>query len=42
MPEVIANTSPLKYLHQLRLFHLLHGFYLDIQTQAAILELANE
>lgn len=27
MPEVFANTTPLQYLHQLRLLHLLPEFY---------------
>jgi hypothetical protein len=30
MPEVISNTSPLQYLHQLGWLHLLEEFYSQV------------
>ena len=36
MPEVISNTSPLQYLHQLALLHLLPAFYGRVLIPQAI------
>lgn len=54
MPEVICNTSPIQYLHQLGKLELLPALYgriilpaavaseLDKETRRAILKLAGE
>ena len=36
MPEVIANTSPLQYLHQLGWLHLLAEFLLRAKREGRI------
>ena len=36
MPDIIANTSPLQYLHQLGLLHLLHKMYGRIVVPDAV------
>lgn len=36
MPEVVVNTSPLQYLHQLGLLHLLRSFYGKVNVPQAV------
>lgn len=38
MPEVISNTSPLQYLHQLRLLDLLPRLVCDITLPPGVIE----
>src|SRR6266487_4860039 len=38
MPEVISNTSPLQYLHQLGQLHLLPEFYGQVLIPQAVAE----
>lgn len=38
MPEVIADTSPLQYLFQLGLLHLLPDFYDEVLVPAAVVQ----
>lgn len=38
MPEVIADTSPLQYLFQLGLLHLLQDFYGEVSVPAAVVQ----
>lgn len=41
MPEVISNTSPLQYLHQLGLLHLLKDFYGQVLIPQAVADELN-
>lgn len=38
MPEVIANTSPLQYLFQLGLLHLLPDFYGEVSVPVGVVQ----
>lgn len=38
MPEVIANTSPLQYLFQLDLLHLLPDFYGEVSVPVGVVQ----
>lgn len=38
MPEIICNTSPIQYLHQLRVLHLLEALAGQVTVPTAVVD----